>query len=128
MLTKNENRPGGVPQHMLRSSMCSTSSPINQAPSDTSSLAYLCSIGLKANDESTELESISIILNFVNNRALILLYLTDLLKYMWPNLLKWHKSVQLHDGNTCFLLLQISSIQAHGTSRSWNHANGLNQA
>lgn len=39
--------PGGVPQHMLRSSMCSTSSPINQEPSETSSLAYLCNMGLK---------------------------------------------------------------------------------
>lgn len=34
--------PGGVPQHSLRSSICSTSSPINQDPSETSSFAYLC--------------------------------------------------------------------------------------
>jgi len=40
------SKPGGVPQHMLCSSMCSTSSPMNQAPRDTSSLAYLCKIGL----------------------------------------------------------------------------------
>lgn len=39
--------PGGVPQHIFRSSMCSISRPINQAPSDTSSLAYLCSIALQ---------------------------------------------------------------------------------
>lgn len=38
--------PGGVPQHMLRSSMCWASRPMNQAPSETSSLAYLCNIGL----------------------------------------------------------------------------------
>lgn len=36
------NLPGGVPQHNLRSSICSTSNPINQAPSETSSFAYLC--------------------------------------------------------------------------------------
>lgn len=35
--------PGGVPQHNLRSSICSTSRPRNQDPSETSSLAYLCS-------------------------------------------------------------------------------------
>lgn len=40
--------PGGVPQHMLRSSMCSTSRPISHAPSDTSSFAYLCRMGLKS--------------------------------------------------------------------------------
>lgn len=40
--------PGGVPQHMLRSSMCSTSKPMNQDPRETSSLAYLCSIGLRS--------------------------------------------------------------------------------
>jgi len=39
--------PGGVPQHMLRSSMSSTSRPINHAPRDTSSLAYLCNMGLQ---------------------------------------------------------------------------------
>lgn len=38
--------PGWVAQHMERSSMCSTSSPMNQEPSDTSSLAYLCNMGL----------------------------------------------------------------------------------
>lgn len=38
--------PGGVPQHILRSSMCSTSRPINHEPRDTSSLAYLCNMGL----------------------------------------------------------------------------------
>ena len=41
--------PGGVPQHILRSSMCSTSRPINHEPRDTSSLAYLCNIGLHQN-------------------------------------------------------------------------------
>jgi len=40
--------PGGVPQHMFLSSMCSTSRPMNHAPSDTSSLAYLCNIGLQS--------------------------------------------------------------------------------
>lgn len=39
--------PGGVPQHMLLSSMCSTSRPMNQEPRETSSLAYLCNMGLK---------------------------------------------------------------------------------
>lgn len=39
--------PGGVPQHKLRSSICSTSNPINHAPKDTSSFAYRCKIGLK---------------------------------------------------------------------------------
>lgn len=36
-----------MPQHILRSSMCSTSRPINHEPSDTSSLAYLCNMGLQ---------------------------------------------------------------------------------
>lgn len=40
------NKPGGVPQHILLSSICSTSSPMNHEPNDTSSLAYLWSIGL----------------------------------------------------------------------------------
>lgn len=37
-----ENKPGGVPQHMFLSSMCSTSRPINHEPSVTSSFAYWC--------------------------------------------------------------------------------------
>ena len=40
--------PGGVPQQRLLSSTCSTSKPINQVPNETSSLAYLCSIGLRS--------------------------------------------------------------------------------
>ena len=39
--------PGGVPQHMDRSSTCSTSRPKNHAPSETSSLAYRCKMGLQ---------------------------------------------------------------------------------
>jgi len=39
--------PGGVPQQSRRSSTCSTSSPMNQDPRDTSSLAYLCRTCLK---------------------------------------------------------------------------------
>ena len=39
--------PGGVAQHMLRSSTCSTSSPISHAPRETSSFANLCRIGLE---------------------------------------------------------------------------------
>lgn len=35
--------PGGVPQHNLRSSICSASNPMNHEPKETSSLAYLCS-------------------------------------------------------------------------------------
>lgn len=34
--------PGGVPQQRRRSSICSTSNPMNQAPKETSSLTYLC--------------------------------------------------------------------------------------
>jgi hypothetical protein len=45
-LRRTRNWPGGVPQHMSLSSMCSTSRPMNHAPSDTSSFAYLCSMGL----------------------------------------------------------------------------------
>ena len=39
--------PGGVAQQRLRSSTCSTSSPRSQAPSDTSSFANRCRIGLR---------------------------------------------------------------------------------
>jgi hypothetical protein len=42
-----DDRPGGVAQHMLRSSTCSTSSPSSHAPRDTSSFANLCSTGLR---------------------------------------------------------------------------------
>lgn len=40
--------PGAVPQQRLRSSMCSTSSPINQEPRETSSFAYLWSMCLES--------------------------------------------------------------------------------
>lgn len=39
--------PGGVAQQRLRSSTCSTSSPRSHAPSDTSSFANRCRIGLR---------------------------------------------------------------------------------
>ena len=39
--------PGSVAQQRLRSSTCSTSSPRSQAPSDTSSFANRCRIGLR---------------------------------------------------------------------------------
>jgi hypothetical protein len=54
--------PGGVPQQRRRSSTCSTSSPMNQDPRDTSSLAYLCRTCLKTYP------------TMVNNDALHLLY------------------------------------------------------
>lgn len=38
-----------MPQHSLRSSMCSTSNPINHDPNETSSLANLCSTCLHNN-------------------------------------------------------------------------------
>jgi hypothetical protein len=41
---ENQNNiPGGVPQHILLSSTCSTSKPMNHDPNETSSFAYLCS-------------------------------------------------------------------------------------
>ena len=43
---KKKQSPGGVPQQKLRSSICSTSKPMNHAPRETSSFAYLCNICL----------------------------------------------------------------------------------
>ena len=45
--SNGQNIPGGVPQHIVRSSTWSTSKPINHDPRETSSLAYLCSMGLQ---------------------------------------------------------------------------------
>ena len=39
---------------MERSSTCSTSKPINQAPNDTSSFAYRCNMGLTQKKEKKD--------------------------------------------------------------------------
>ena len=51
--------PGGVAQQRLRSSTCSTSSPRSHAPSDTSSLANRCRIGLQHASFSFAARSVS---------------------------------------------------------------------
>jgi len=51
-----KNLPGGVPQHNLRSSICSTSNPMNQAPKETSSFAYLCSTCLNSKKFHSKLD------------------------------------------------------------------------
>lgn len=45
--------PSSVGQHMLWSSICSTSRPMNHAPSETSSFAYLCNICLQSHNFTT---------------------------------------------------------------------------
>lgn len=42
--------------------------------------------------------------------------LTDLSRYKWPNLLKWHIAALLHVENICFRPHQISNAQAHDIS------------
>lgn len=54
-----QDLPGGVPQHNLLSSMCLTSIPINQAPKETSSFAYLCRTCLKHFNTYIEKEEIT---------------------------------------------------------------------
>jgi hypothetical protein len=51
------NWPVSDPQHISLSSMCSTSSPMNHAPSDTSSFANLCSSGLDDKMDSGDISS-----------------------------------------------------------------------
>ena len=56
ILVRTKTSPGGVPQHNLRSSICSTSNPMNQAPKETSSFAYLCSTCLNSKKFHSKLD------------------------------------------------------------------------
>lgn len=87
--TLQQNRPGGVPQHMFLSSMWLTSKPMNHDPSDTSSFAYLCRIGLR---------NITCIISFPLDEqtpfcmSWTLIKHTDWLKYKSQDLSKRHIS------------------------------------
>lgn len=119
--TLQRNRPGGVPQHMFLSSMWLTSKPMNHDPSDTSSFAYLCRIGLR---------NITCIISFPLDEqtpfcmSWTLIKHTDWLKYKSQDLSKRHISALSHDGSIYFLPPQISSTQVHGTSHSYMNRAG----
>lgn len=118
------NLPGGVPQQSLRSSMCSTSSPINQDPKETSSLAYLCRTCLRIQQLSRPLYNLEMQMKFVvldlKNRQ----NLTGLLICRLLNPSKWRTTGLLHGGSTCYRTHQTSSVQVRGIELPCNDSLG----